>query len=287
MGFIYQPEDLERITEEIPDEYCFPYLGDSAGRARSLLASKNSAQIFECARLINWRIEQVFRNLDHEEALREIDEIRSTEFVETSSTISEVRALETEMRTIGDRVRLHSGDETIWCKYEFFAVLTLWMLAETIWYYELSVDDILPFLSPSEQERFKEKLNSLTKTEAEASTFAINLRGAAMSALKALEAVNYAERLNSEYERACADYDDQLKNAEKLQDLRHKTNREIKKNALEEWGRRRENPKYLVNADANGAELADWLAEQKISRSPRVVAGWIRKHAKEIGLKLR
>jgi hypothetical protein len=72
-----------------------------------------------------------------------------------------------------------------------------------------------------------------------------------------------------------------------MQDSRHKGTREIKKKTLEEWERRRNSPKYLTNADANGAELAEWLAEQKISRAPRVVANWIREHAKDIGLKLR
>lgn len=294
MNLYCTPEALAQITVDIPDLEYFPYFAHMAERARAILEPKTPEQIYECAGALCFMMMLTLRDMDHEEALLDVREGREADvYVTESSQMSEVRALKLSLHNrLGDvapltAILLLEGMDTTWHQAELFAVLTLLLLAEAIKMYDLSTDDLLQHLSKAQQEAFRKMLDSLADVDREVEMTVIALRAAAAFALKAMESVNYAEHLLREHDRANDERDARSRRAEELQQHRHGNGRKIVEETLREWDARRKGPRYLVNADANGRELADWLQEKKVNRSPRVVAGWIRDYAKSIGLKLR
>ena len=69
-----------------------------------------------------------------------------------------------------------------------------------------------------------------------------------------------------------------------LADSRHADTRSVKELVLKRWEK---NPSEYPSASKAGIEYAKWLKEQGHEYEPSTITGWIRTHAKAIGVKLR
>jgi hypothetical protein len=141
------------------------------------------------------------------------------------------------------------------------------------------------------------------------------LAAAGNSALKAMDAVCYAEYLDAmdRLERGYAEdllrstaklearamheamvtvrnkveeetRERSLRSSKKLNTARHKKNNEAKGMAIKEWEKDR--TKFISAAKA-GRYLADWLESQDFIYEPSTVTLWIRTHAKKKGIIFR
>jgi hypothetical protein len=72
--------------------------------------------------------------------------------------------------------------------------------------------------------------------------------------------------------------------SKKLNDARHSPTRSAMNKAIEEWAK---DPARFSSAEKAGLYFADWLAPQGFKYEPRTVTGWIRAHAKRIGIRFR
>lgn len=187
---------------------------------------------------------------------------------------------------------------------ELFAVLSLWLLADAIGWldhrasesgkrFNSFLEHLLKLPDGMEDELAKAGISmNITGTE-------INLSLAGECTLKAMDAACYAEhlhevaKLEAMYKLKLAkNNDDHLKNeakrrsmvAEKLNIARHRKTSEAKAKAIEEWEK---DKSKFISAEKYGLYLADWLEKQGFQYEPRTVIGWIRAHAKQIGVRLR
>lgn len=170
--------------------------------------------------------------------------------------------------------------------FQLFAVLALWLLA-----------DALNFLNQK----------------------AVDLSIAGEHALKAMDAVCYAEHLyesawlvsytknvneeaqaeallrqrfehqellrHSEKMRLEQMREEMSKKSEKLNLIRHAKNHEAKQLVIDEWKKR---PSAFISAEKAGGHFADWLEAKGFKKyEPRTVTTWIRSYAKEVGIRLR
>ena len=127
------------------------------------------------------------------------------------------------------------------CKgYELFAVLSLWMVADSLEHAGKTVQDGYDI--------------------------------ACDHARKALVAMFYAEKLRD------------IERKRELSDSRHTESRLAKELVLKKWEK---NPSEYLSASKAGIEYVKWLKEQGHEYEPSTITGWIRKHAKAIGVKLR
>lgn len=179
-------------------------------------------------------------------------------------------------------------------KYEYFAVLAMWLLVEAmIW---LDVD-------------FKKNYSRLIANHPDNvgyHEFIVrlihhykgrkNIQFAAKYAMDATEAICYAEQifeiqkiqndlgLKLEIELEKKDRKRKSMASEKLNIARHK----VRNNALElvtnEWAK---NPSQFNSAEKAGNYFCEWLKSNDFSFEPRTVTSWLRDYAKKVGIKLR
>lgn len=187
---------------------------------------------------------------------------------------------------------------------ELFAVLSLWLLADAIsWIdyrtsesmkkFNTSLDHLLK-LPDGMEEELEQVGISIRTTDTEG-----NLSLAGARALKAMDAVCYAEQLHevAKLEAAYAlkvektreenikkEVEKRSMKAEQLNIARHRKSNEAKAKAIEEWEKDRSK---FISAEKYGLYLADWLEKQGFQYEPRTVTNWIRAHAKQIGVALR
>jgi hypothetical protein len=115
------------------------------------------------------------------------------------------------------------------------------------------------------------------------------------SAISAMRAACYAEHLHTvsglhrAYEhRDMVRQEEERKRksmlGERLNVERHRVTNQAKAIAIEEWNRDRSR---FPSAERAGLAISDWLQDKGFEFEPRTVTGWIRAHAKQIGLRLR
>lgn len=154
--------------------------------------------------------------------------------------------------------------------YEFFAVLSLWMLADALAWadrgqaqlaiageYALKAMDAVCY---AEHLREAEILESFVAKQGE---------GKLVEALKMQKAETQKQK--SDLSR-------------QLNLLRHRKTNEAKAMAIEEFMKDRYR---FPSAEKAGIYLADWLRDQRRSYEPRTVSNWIRAHAKSINFRFR
>jgi hypothetical protein len=165
--------------------------------------------------------------------------------------------------------------------YEFFAVAALEMIASTIC---------------CAQEVRESLAGGIAIKAMEAICHAENLRNkewlvfhVEYQAQKSLKKALHDQKL----QLAESDRQRQSKKAQDLNALRHKETHETQSLVTSEWEKE---PSRFPSAEQAGAHFADWLESQKIGRKvkgefvpyqPRTITDWIRKHAKNRGIKLR
>lgn len=300
------PQSFETLLDELSDEMYFEYMHDIARRAFLLLPEKAWSDISICA-IVNWiRIDDVLLNLDHERYFRELatgidDDDESAEYRLNSQTTSELRALilyctrqwehlpeEPILTFVLNTNSNRSDSDAVFHQHEIFAVLALMKILEAIFCFNVPLVAILRNeASPATVSDYLAEFEHMKEGERDARMYQENLRIAAKHAMLAMAALNYAEQKKFDHERRLLDVrKDELK-AITLQENRHREGRQIVEETLAEWEARLQKG-LQINADANGALLAEWLRREKnVDRSPRVVATWIRKHAKDKGIKFR
>lgn len=120
----------------------------------------------------------------------------------------------------------------------------------------------------------------------------INMAVAGENAIEAMDAVCFAEHFRYMEDeakiRAMREHEACMlrsENAKKLNSERHRENYEAKSIVVAEWEK---DISRFSSADMAGVHIASWLLETKgIEKTPRTVAGWIREHAKKIGVRFR
>lgn len=119
------------------------------------------------------------------------------------------------------------------------------------------------------------------------------------SAIKAMDAVCYAEylhemtKLQNEHTLNVTKAQEDLKNneaeqralrAKELNIARHRKTKEAKIKAIQEWEK---DKSKFISAEKYGLYLSEWLEKNNYQYEPRTVTGWIRTHAKQIGVRFR
>lgn len=66
--------------------------------------------------------------------------------------------------------------------------------------------------------------------------------------------------------------------------FRHESNHAAREKVLREWER---DPSNFPSAEKAGRHFTEWLTKEGINYEPRTVTGWIRSHAKQIGVRFR
>ncbi|MEQ1741074.1 MAG: hypothetical protein ABL869_01010 [Candidatus Nitrotoga sp.] len=175
---------------------------------------------------------------------------------------------------------------------EIFAVLSLWLLADALNWIRYQRKNMRIVTYTSGEVVYHEG-------ESQPVDLASNYSIAGSYALKAMDAVCHAEHLcevanlESMYKLHLAkNHDDHLKKeserrsmqTEQLSIARHRKTNEAKAKTIEEWEKDRSK---FISAEKYGLHLADWLGTQGLQYEPRTVTGWIRAHAKQIGVALR
>lgn len=74
------------------------------------------------------------------------------------------------------------------------------------------------------------------------------------------------------------------KRAKSLNDARHRKTYEAKSKVIRDW---EEDPARFASAEKAGLHYTYWLAKNGSMYEHRTVTGWIRAHAKEIGVRFR
>lgn len=328
MFYFNQFETFDPVTGDVP-EHPFSYLPQIACRARALLRLRTKEQIVIAANLISGKVESYFRDARDTEIYRlqsELD-VDGDEFqaffewdggtkdngqwrfkghmedeldIPTANNTSELDALKTIIENRHSCFFLPEGapppepEEFPEGKdFELFAVLSLWLLADAL--------------------RF------LNKTE-------VGLSIAGEYAIKAMDAVCYAEHLNEDdktvsmlsaaFTHAFENQKTELETAagksareaaaaaaaqaielmkketaEKRTSLARQLNekKHAKRNQARALvcGEWDKNRSAFPSAEKAGGHYADWLELQGFEYEPRTVTNWIRDHAKKIGIRIR
>lgn len=330
MVLLTQFPDFDPVSGHVPAHH-FSLLPDIARRARSILSSRTAEQIDSAAKRINSEIENYFRDLK-DQAVDELTvkfwnspeeyedffewdggtrangrwlyrhEMDEELDIPTAQNTSEVDALKTIIENRDSRL-LSPESSSIsepdhWPEGttdELFAVLSLWLLADSIGFsqgagiHNLSVagDCALKAMDAvcyAEYVREVEWLVQFHKKQLIEATGnqEVRLQNLAADTRKALA----AEQLAHERER-------QSIRAERLNAARHRTTNEAKDLVCAEWEKE---TKAFPSAEKAGNFYADWLENKnigylskgkKVFYQPRAVTGWIRRRAKEKGIKFR
>lgn len=312
MGFYKQFETFNPLSGVVPDEP-FSMLPSIAWRARALLRSRTVEQITSAAEGIDWAISEYFLSIRQEAIAKLLRDLRTPirykrdppgvgdtpcveEFfywdggnlehgrwvfkdgmddqlgISTAENTSEVDALKDTncSYVLGDDDDPYFPGGKI---YEYFAVLSLWLLAES--------------------------LEWLKHNGAPSVRFSL----AGEYALKSMDAVCYAEHLkdldllkhdHSNKEAAKQEDERQRRSmkAKALNIARHRRDYEAKDLVLKEWEKE---TSMFSSGEKAGIYFADWLLRQGVDAEskplydyqPRQVATWIRLYAKQIGVRFR
>lgn len=312
MFFYTQFESFDPLTGYVP-EHPLIYLPEIAGRARSILRGKTLLQLVAAAKRINEEIERYFHDLKYvavsdlkSKLLAEGDSLETyfewdggtvanghwvfkDEMVDdleilTASNCSEVDALKTIIEDrdscffLPEGAPLPEPDEYPEGKtVELFAVLSLWLLADSIEWsekggkYGMSIAAEFAIKS-MDAVCYAEHLREIEWHVA----YLKKQNGAELSAA--------LRRQHSEYEKSTKQ--GKSERAKELNRCRHAKTTHAKEVVIAEWAK---NPSQFSSAEKAGNHYADWLVLKRIVKSiePRTVIGWIRGHAKEIGVKFR
>jgi hypothetical protein len=335
-SFSDQFSTFNPVDTDVPDD-TIPHLADIAYQARSLLESFTAQEIEEMARKVSREIAEYFfkvksgaveclitevveGKLDYEQIIEEFfdwdgmsryeasfyfrDGMEDELPIATASNTNEVNAFKDAIQNRDEDFDNEDFDDEDFDDEDFdgslvkrdsikpslaedsksFAALSLWMVADS--------------------------LNHLDNPIQE------DLAAAGNSALKALDAVCYAEYLDAmdRLERGYAEdlllrsidkleanamheamvavqnkveeeaRGRNLHRSERMNAARHIKNNEAKEMAIKEWEKDRT---QFPSAEKAGRYLADWLESQDLIYEPRTVTLWIRAHAKKKGVIFR
>ncbi len=286
--------------------YPFKQLPEIAERARAILWNRTAEQIEAAAYGIDWAIDEYFNGLLNQESERLRREASALELcgvipgwppseeeleeIPTKENTSELAALK-ECVVWWDDL---GGEEFPDGKqHEFFAVLSLWLVADALSWLEstkeLEERNILAVVEAAGLFK-RTNLSELCDDDIQELTTSYSLAGD--SALKAMDAVCHAEHLREVHslaDRLKASHHEQERKrrsmlAEKLNIARHQKTKEAKALTIDEW---QKNPSAFPSAEKAGYQLSDWLATQGYQYEPRTITNWIRGYAKERGIRLR
>lgn len=304
MSFYDQFKTFDPLSGDVP-AYPFSCLPAIAQRARSLLGCRKVEQITLIAETIDYEIDRYFSDIK----FLELEKLRE-QSASTNGTVIEPESFDEDDLDIPSRENSNEVDtlKTVIEErdgylfflpdgtepegypegkdFEFFAVLSLWLLSDTLSW-----------------------LNRKGK-------YTISIAGE--TALKAMDAVCYAEHLHEsawltsylkkngeakleealrkqkseqqEWIRYCMNMKKErerkkrTEQSKKMNSARHRKTNEAKHKVIEEWAN---DKSRFPSAEKAGLYLADWLEKQGLKYEPRTVTQWIRKHAKETGVKLR
>ena len=262
----------------------------------------DDAAIDDAAKFFDWVVDNPESEFNTEEGHWVFNDRMEDELdIQTAGNTSEVDALKNCIDWWDD---IGGADFPNGKPEELFAALSLWLLADAIGWlghrsseteknFLSSLGHLLKFPEGMEDELIEAGI-SIRTTDTE-----INLSLAGECALKAMDAACYAEQLHAVAKletiyklKLEKNNDDHLKNeakrrsmvAEKLNIARHRKTSEAKAKAIAEWEKDRSK---FISAEKYGLHLADWLGTQGFPYEPRTITGWIRAHAKQIGVALR
>lgn len=282
-------EEISRLKNEVE-------------RTRRWKDGSDDKEFNDAAKFFDWVVDSPEDEFSPEEGHWVFNERMEGELdIQTAGNTSEVDALKSCIDWWDD---IGGADFPNGKQEELFAVLALWLLADAIgWLGHRPSETEKSFLSTLThlenlpdgiEDELIEAGISIRTTDTE-----INLSLAGECALKAMDAACYAEhlhevaKLESVYTLKIAKTrDDHLNReaerksmlAEKLNIARHRKTNEAKATAIAEWEKDRSK---FISAEKYGLHLADWLGTQGFQYEPRTVTGWIRAHAKQIGVALR
>lgn len=330
MVLLTQFPDFDPLSGHVPEHH-FSLLPDIARRARSILSRRTAEQIDSAARRINSEIEKYFRDLK-DQAVDELtvkfwnspeeyeeffewdggtrangrwlyrDEMDEELDIPTAQNTSEVDALKTIIENRDSGLLSPESSSTPEADHwpegntdELFAVLSLWLLADSIEFVEgavthnlivagecaLKAMDAVCYAEHVREVKWLEQFHKKELLEATGNQEA-RLQNLAADTRRALA----AEQLAHEREK-------QSIRAERLNAARHKTTNEAKDLVCAEWEKAAD---AFPSAEKAGIFFADWLEDKNIGYmakgkqifyQPRAVTGWIRRRAKEKGIKFR
>ena len=294
---------FDPVSGDIP-YYPFSYLPDIASRARALLKGRNAIQIDSVVGDINISLVEYFHFLKVEEIERlqrngfSYDEECDDLDIPTAENTNEVDALKSCINWwIAD-----SGlDFTDWQQHELFAALSLSLLAKALSMLCQNEGNFFSFYPVIRMEQ-AEKPQSSEKS----SDISILVSASGAYSLIAMDAVCHAEHLqevklliaqnalllsmtHDNYQRKDVERDEEEckrrdERAKALSAARHVKTNQAKAIAVKEWEK---NVTRFSSGEKAGKYFADWLLTQGFTFEPRTVTGWIRTHAKKIGVRFR
>ena len=317
MSLIRPFTTFEPLTGDVP-QYPFTYLPEIAWRARARLKSRSREQIEVVARKISEEIDGYFLDLKDTAIAKlqgELD-VRDKEFdkffqwdggtrangrwffrdemedelgILTAENCSEVDALKAVIEKRDDcffqTVETEPREYVEGKDFEMFAVLSLSLQEDALVFLDKSQLGIsiageyalkaMDAVCHSEHLHEAERLVSSVKQTSQ------NKLNAALIEQKAecQKWVKYCAKIDKE--RKCQERSEK---ARKLNHARHQRTRDAKKMAVAEWEM---DTSRFPSAEKAGLYLADWLVARDFSYEPRTVTGWIRSHAKQIGVRFR
>jgi hypothetical protein len=328
MFFFRQFETLDPLSADVSAS-SFAYLPEIAHRARALLKSRSKDQIIAAAEKINEEIERYFLDAKDSEIMRLKDEISPDDedfqsyfewdggslkngrwlfkedmvdelgiaTAENTSFVDALKAVIEDRDSYGfyEKVEPVTSEYPQGKDYELFAVLSLWLVADSIIFQEatsicsLSVSceyavKAMEAICYAEHLRDVEWLISNIKAQSQT-----ELKDALLKQkTEHFERVKYFEKMKNE--RAQQQRRDRSKDLNKA---RHKASIEAAKKVTDEWEK---NPHEFLSAEKAGIHYAAWLEKLRIgytekgeskSFQPRAVTGWIRQHAKKRDIRFR
>lgn len=318
MGFYKQFEYFDPQKGSLTD-WRFPQASSVIYRARSIIRNRSRDEIFSIAedadQIISAYFDQEKQSVldaiksDGRYDLLEGDEDRITGFkdeaadhydVRNSENTSDLDALQEAMTSLFDPTLLEIEGLK---EYEYFAVLALWLIGDFIQDYEHKYDF-------SQRKYIPRERNSID---------AYDTAKAAKHLIDAMESVCYAEKLR-DIERLEIKYQEKIEKIQagkaikidktdldgimedlrkqiqsetqerrkeqsiKNNDIRHQTNRQIKKLVQDQFA---QDPRRFNSAEKAARHFVDVLEKQGVSREQRTVATWIRETAKANGIRFR
>ncbi len=323
MNFLKQFDTFDPILGEVPD-HLFPILPEIAWRARTILKSRTTSQIISLAKELDWAIEEYFRELKESEICRlesgmQCNDERYAQYFEwdslnsgngrylfkdsmldeldipTAENTSEVDAIK---ECLGEWDDLGGEEFPDGKPQDFFAVLSLWLLADTI---EWGVGKPSPIVANFQSSKMAELVRQRDPLDHLDKSYRIMMAG--QSALKALDAVCHAEHLrevaqleqafsSKEITKQAEESKHRSMRTEKLNISRHQNRNEARAKVIDKW---QKTPDEWISAAKAGIFLSNWLLGQGAGNDskplfdyqPRTVSDWIREHAKKIGVRFK
>lgn len=287
-------------------------------RARLVLSNRTSEQIISVAHSMNWAFEEYERN---ERYMQQLETISNLEHMDDTNQISDydrekffkyeidghprngnkrvfkeemIHELEINSPRSWQGIGLLRACITDWDDIggddfpngrpdEFFAVLSLWLIEYAI--YRLNGSKVIAYQFTHDNY----EVHDYTKKRF------LEMTDAGNSIIEAMESICESERLQKEdvlhsnykkqeESRQQAEQKKRSMKSEKLNIERHRKTNEAKNDVLSEWSKA---PSDFPSAEKAGLHFYEWLKDQGRDFEPRTITGWIRLHAKELGIKFR